>query len=216
MEKIDMFYRDTINRDKVSKLLKDSMVEQYGTVKEYARQTKQEYKKVQSWTSGKRLPELEDIIATCNILEIPLEYALVGSNRDLNYLENDTETEDEYALKARFTYPNLLFADVVLLIPLMSMDKLMDIIYRVIDCNDSFYVYNLFRHSIKNESAEWKYCIYCLQQRNSPLIYGVEKINATFVETLEWQREYLKKKEEFFDKYNELNNAIYRLSRLKP
>ena len=211
-----MFYKDTINRKKVSKLLKDSMVEQYGTVKEYARQTKQEYKKVQSWTSGKRLPELEDIIATCNILEIPLEYALVGSNRDLNYLENDTETEDKYALKARFTYPNLLFADVVLLIPLMSMDKLMDIIYRVIDCNDSFYVYNLFRHSIKNESAEWKYCIYCLQQRNSPLIYGVEKINATFVETLEWQREYLKKKEEFFDKYNELNNAIYQLSRLKP
>lgn len=211
-----MFYKDTINRKKVSKLLKDSMVEQYGTVKEYARQTKQEYKKVQSWTSGKRLPELEDIIATCNILEIPLEYALVGSNRDLNYFENDTETKDKYALKARFTYPNLLFADVVLLIPMMSMDKLMDIIYRVIDCNDSFYVYNLFRHSIKNESAEWKYCIYCLQQRNSPLIYGVEKINATFVETLEWQREYLKKKEEFFDKYNELNNAIYRLSRLKP
>ena len=211
-----MFYKDTINRKKVSKLLKDSMVEQYGTVKEYARQTKQEYKKVQSWTSGKRLPELEDIIATCNILEIPLEYALVGSNRDLNYFENDTETEDKYALKARFTYPNLLFADVVLLIPLMSMDKLMDIIYRVIDCNDSFYVYNLFRHLIKNESAEWKYCIYCLQQRNSPLIYGVEKINATFVETLEWQREYLKKKEEFFDKYNELNNAIYQLSRLKP
>ena len=208
MEEIDMFYRDVINRDKVSKLLKDAMLRQYGTVKEYASQTGQEYKKVQSWTSGKRLPELEDTIATCNILDIPLEYAFVGSNRELNYLENDTETEDEYALKARFMYPNLLFVDVALLIPLLSMDKLMDIVYRVIDCNDSFYVYNLFRHSIKSESEEWKFCIYCLQQRNSPLVYGVEKINATRVEIQEWNMKYLKRKKAFFDNYKALSNTI--------
>lgn len=207
-----MFYKGVINREKVGELLKESMVHNYESVKEYSRRTGQEYKKVQSWTSGKRLPELEDMVATCNILGIPLEYAFVGSNRDYNYLGK----EDEFTSRARFAYPNLLFADVALLVPLMSMNRLIDIVYRVIDCNDSSYVYNLFRSSIKNETGEWKYCLYCLQQRNSPLIGGLEKIDATSDEICKWQEEYQNKKNEFFNKCGVLKNAIYELSLINP
>lgn len=206
-----MFYQNIIDREKVGQLLKESIVRMYGSISEYARQTGQEYKKVHSWTSGKRLPELEDIVATCNILEIPLEYALVGTNRCFKKFE---ETEDEYADIARYTYPNLIFVDAALLFPLIGMKRMMDLVYRAGECSDSHYVYKLFRRYMQIESDEWKYCVYVLQQRNSPLVDKIKKLEPVQEEIEKWSEEYYKKRKEFFLKCEIVENMIYQISNI--
>ena len=197
-----------MDREKVAEVLKNSILKKYGSISEYARLTGQEYQKVHSWTRGKRLPEIEDIVATCNILEIPLEYVLVGTNRGF---EKEKVAEGEYGEMARCTYPNLIFADVALLFPLVGMPIMMSIIYRAGDCRDSFYIYNLFRRHIKTDSNAWKYCVYVLQQRNSLLVDKMEKIEADIKEIIEWGREYDNKKREFFKQYKTVESAVYQM-----
>lgn len=208
-----MFYQNTMDREKVAAVLKDSILKKYGSISEYARLTGQEDQKVRSWTRGKRLPEVEDIVATCNILEIPLEYALVGTNRGF---KEDQVAEDEYGEMARCTYPNLIFSDAALLFPLIGMRVMMDIIYRAGDCRDSFYIYNLFRSHIKTDSNAWKYCVYVLQQRNSLLVDKMEKIEANMTELMTWGRAYENKKKEFFKQYETVKNAVYQILQAFP
>lgn len=214
-----MFYENTMDREKVAAVLKNSILKKYGSISEYARLTGQEDQKVRSWTRGKRLPEVEDIVATCNILDIPLEYALVGTNRDFEKEElTDDEygEEDEYGEKARCTCPNLIFADAALLFPLIGMPIMMSIIYRAGDCRDSFYIYNLFRTHIKTDSNAWKYCVYVLQQRNSLLVDQIEKIEADTKEIMEWGGEYEKEKRKFFEQYEAVKNAVYQILQAFP
>lgn len=203
-----MFYQNVMDRKEVAKILKDAIMNEYVSIMEYARVTGQEYKKVHSWTCGNRLPEIEDIVATCNILKIPLEYVLVGTNREV---DDDQMEEDELAARARGTYPNPIFADAALIFPLIEMRRMIDIICRAGDCRDSRYIYNLFRKTIQVETAAWKYCVYILQQRNSPLVYKIKKIEVNQEELMIWNMEYEKKKYEFWTTYENIGYIKYKM-----
>ncbi len=195
-----MYYENTLDKKKVGEFLRDSINNKYGTIAEYARETGQVYQTVHSWTSGSRLPELEDMVANCNILDMPLEYTLVGTNLKMECDDSDVETEEnERRLRARRKYPNLLFGDIAIIIPLIDTSIFLDILNRVIDCNDSFYVYNLFSKYVRTDSDAWKYCVYTLQERNSPLVMKIEKIKAEQKELSKWYRAYYKKKNEYLE-----------------
>lgn len=200
-----MYYGDTLDKKKVGQVLKNNILDKYGTIIEYARQTGQVYQTVHSWTSGERLPELEDMVANCNILDIPLEYALVGTNLSCNYRDYQ---RDEYREEARYKYPNIIFQDIALIIPLLDARSFLDIVDRVSDCSDSFYVFKLFRHHIRTDSEAWKYCIYVLQHRSSPLVIGIEKMVPKSVEFEQWFDAYEKRKSDYIEKRRKLYTAI--------
>lgn len=204
-----MYYERTVDKKKAGSFLKKRIIDRYGTIVEYAKQTGQVYKTVHSWTAGYRLPELEDMVANCNILDIPLEYVLLGTNLEVEYSNDDVfREEDEFRKEARWKYPNLTFCDVAMIIPLINMRMFEDIVNRVIDCSDSFYVCNLFSHYIRTDSDAWKYCVYVLQQRNSPLVIGVETIEANKEELYKWAEEYQAKKKEYKENKERIFDAI--------
>ena len=191
-----MFYRSTINRKKVAEILKDAIKRRYKSIAEYARLTEQEYKKVHSWTRGKRLPGTEDFVANCLNLKVPVEYMLVGTNKEA---VEGLEDEDEYGEMARYTYPNLIFADVALVLPLLETATAFDIICRAGDNWDSTYIYDLVKKHIRVESDAWKYCIYELQQRDSPLVSGLEKLEVSDNEDSDWCERYFSIRREWFE-----------------
>ena len=144
-----MYYEKTLNKKKTGEVMKNSIIDQYGTIVEYARVTGQVYQTVHSWTSGERLPELEDMVANCNILNIPLEYALVGTNHNCAKSDDNILCEDEYREEARYKCPNLIFSDIAMIIPLLNVRNFIDIVNRASDCNDSHYILNLFQRCIR-------------------------------------------------------------------
>ena len=194
-----MYYEKTLNKKKTGEVLKNSIIDQYGTIVEYARVTGQVYQTVHSWTSGERLPELEDMVANCNILNIPLEYALVGTNQNCEKSDDNILCEDEYREEARYKCPNLIFSDIAMIIPLLNVRNFIDIVNRASDCNDSHYILSLFQKYIRLDSNAWKYCIYVLQRRNSPLTMNIEKMEIKENELDKWCYEYEEKKKAYME-----------------
>lgn len=208
-----MYYNNVLDKKKVGKFLKSCIIDKYGTIAEYSRQTDQVYQTVHSWTSGSRLPELEDMVANCNILNIPLEYVLVGTNLNNQSINSeDINYTDEFRERAVWKYPNLIFSDIAMIMPLIDIRKFIDIVNRVIDCNNnSFYVYSLFRSFICMNSDAWKYCVYVLQSKNSPLVMDLEKIEANNEALHKWAKSYQEKKEKYVHNIEKLYNTLYQL-----
>ena len=58
--------------------------------------------------------------------------------------------------------------------------------------------------------------MYVLQQRNSPLVDRMEKLEADMTEIMEWGRAYENKKREFFEKYEMAASAVYQMLQVFP
>lgn len=170
--------------------------------------------------SGNKLPNLDDLVALCNHLNIPLEYAL-GKHRKLSSKEmneeknvfednvENTEFINEHKLKVYNYRPNLLFTDIALITPLIGFVNINDIMSRAIDSNDSNYIYNLFRNHIKTDTNPWKYVVYTLQQRYSPLVDGIEIIKEDKSIISKWHNEYSMLKNEYFKNQMTIFNLLY-------
>ena len=210
----NMYYNNILDKKKIGQFLKNSIRERYTTIAEFARQTGQTYQTVHSWTSGERLPELGDMVANCSILDIPLEYVLVGTNDGPEYSDILLE-EDEYKEKARFKYPNLIVQDIAIIMPLLDIRNFIDIMGRAIDCSDSFYIVKLFRQYIRMDSDEWKYCVYVLQRKNSPLVANIPRIKAKETEIDQWYNIYEKRKSDYIEGMKNMYNAMDMITKAK-
>lgn len=204
-----MYFDECVDKKKIGNNLKKAIKRQYGTVKEYSEQTGQIYETLNSWVSGNRLPTVGDMIANCTILDIPLEYMLTGTNLEYVSAESSQKEEDWYSEKARFNFPNIIFADFALIMPLLDLPLSLDIVNRIADCGNNLYVYNLLRRHIKSSSEEWKHCVYTLQCRNSPLTEGFQILTPTPLEKFKWSEAYFEAKFNFYSNLQNLLSVIF-------
>ena len=132
------------------------------------------------------------------------------------YYEVDYNGDDDTSIAihesqefARYRCPNLIYQDVEMIKPLIDIPVLVSLEGRIDADSDSLYVLNLFKRHIKTNSDAWKYCVYILQQKNSPLTMHIEKINATSDDILKWGNEYSQKKEQYLKTLRTTLEVIY-------
>lgn len=207
-----MYFENLLDKKRVAQIFKNRITSQYKSINNYAEITGQSYKTLYSWTSGSRLPKLEDAIGNCNILKLPLEYIFL----EMQKYEVDYNGDDDTLIAihesqefARYRCPNLIYQDVEMIKPLIDIPVLVSLEGRIDADSDSLYVLNLFKRHIKTNSDAWKYCVYILQQKNSPLTMHIEKINATSDDILKWGNEYSQKKEQYLKTLRTTLDVIY-------
>lgn len=183
-----------LDKKRLGIIIRQSILSRYDSLRQFSKFTGYPYGRVKAWASGRQIPVLYDFIVLSRVLMIPIENLLEASTENKMEYLNDEENigVSEDIKKAIFSPPTINFTEVALLLPYLGDNIFCDLVCRVIDNSDNFYVFQKFSSYISSlyNALGGKFVIIELMNRCSPLIYCFNKFDFGLSED---RIDYLKK-----------------------
>lgn len=178
--------KNLLDKNRLGDIIRQSILSRYDSLRQFSKITGYPYGRVKAWASGRQIPVLYDFIVLSRVLMIPIENLLETSTvNKMEYLdreENDNVSEE--IKMAIFAPPTISFTEVALLLPYLGDNIFCDLVCRVIDNSDNFYVFQKFGSYIGSlyDVPGGKFVIIELMNRCSPLVYCFNKFDFGLTE----------------------------------